>query len=146
MNSENDAKYRLKLAEGFLKEAEENLGYGQIRACVSNSQLAIENGAKAVILCFGPLGRTHNPANVLNRLVAKEEIAGDIKEFINKMIPLLEGFGEEKHILTDYGEEETYTLPWDIFDEDDAKEAVNTSRKVIDSAREVVEKIFERDE
>lgn len=142
MNSKDDAWYRLRLAEGFLKEAQENLNYGQIRACVDNSQLAIENGAKAVVICFGPLGRTHNPVNALKRLTEKEDLINDTERLIDKMISLMEGFGEEKHILTDYGDEETYTLPWDLFDEEDAKEAIERAREVIDLARKVVAKII----
>lgn len=142
MNSKDDAIYRLRLAEGFLKESQQNLEYGQIRSCVDNSQLAIENGAKAVIIYFSPLAKTHNPVNVLRRLSEQEELTPEIERLINELLPLMEGFGEEKHILTDYGDEETYTLPWDLFDKEDAREAVDRACKVIDLARKVVGKII----
>ncbi|MBU1487677.1 HEPN domain-containing protein [bacterium] len=142
MNSKDDAKYRLKLAEGFLKEARQNFDYRQIRSCVDNSQLAIENGAKAVIICFGPLGKTHNPVNALRRILKQEKLTSEIERLINDLLPLIEGFGEEKHILIDYGDEESYTLPWNLFDENDAREAVERACKVIDLARKVVGKII----
>ena len=51
-----DARYRLRVAEGFLEEAHQDMALQRWRACVDNSQLATENAAKAVLALSGPLG------------------------------------------------------------------------------------------
>lgn len=55
MDSASDAEYRLRLARGFLAEAEEDLRSSRWRSCVDNAQLAVENAAKSVIARFGPV-------------------------------------------------------------------------------------------
>jgi len=57
MDSERDVRYRLRLAEGFLGEAEEDVRSSRWRSCVDNAQLAVENAIKAVIGRFGPSTR-----------------------------------------------------------------------------------------
>ncbi len=37
------AEYRLRVAAGFLKEAEQNFRFQLWRSCMSNAQLAVEN-------------------------------------------------------------------------------------------------------
>jgi len=46
-----DARYRLRLAIGFLEEARQDLSLGRWRSCVDNAQLSVENS-----LCDSPLG------------------------------------------------------------------------------------------
>ena len=67
MTGEQDAAYRLRVAQGFLDEARQDVELGRWRAAVDNSQLAVENAAKAVLALLGPVGRTHNPAAQLRR-------------------------------------------------------------------------------
>ena len=43
MDSEQDVNFRLRLAEGFLQEAEEDLILSRWRSCVDNTQLSVEN-------------------------------------------------------------------------------------------------------
>jgi HEPN domain-containing protein len=62
-----EARYRLNLAEGFLLEAREDMGTKRWRSCVDNSQLAVENAAKAMLALLGPVGRVHHPAVLLQR-------------------------------------------------------------------------------
>jgi len=45
MESKEDAEYRLRLAEGFLKEAENLYRLSIWRASVGSSQLSVENSA-----------------------------------------------------------------------------------------------------
>jgi len=51
--------YRLKVGRGFLAEASEDLQLKRWRSAVDNSQLAVENAAKAVLggNCGQPTGR-----------------------------------------------------------------------------------------
>jgi len=62
MTGNRRAEYRLKLAQGFLNEARQDVGLERWRSAVDNAQLAVENAAKAVLALLGPVGRTHNPA------------------------------------------------------------------------------------
>lgn len=55
------AHYRLKVAQGFLAEARQNLAAGQWRACVEHCQLAAENAAKTALALLGPVPRTRDP-------------------------------------------------------------------------------------
>jgi HEPN domain-containing protein len=49
-----EARYRLRLADGFLRGAGEDLNLCRWRSCVDNSQLAAENAAKVVLALLGP--------------------------------------------------------------------------------------------
>lgn len=62
MKGHSDAHYRLKVAQGFLDEARQDVSLARWRAAMDNAQLAVENAAKAVLALLGPVGRTHNPA------------------------------------------------------------------------------------
>jgi len=63
-----NALYRLKLAKQHLEMAEEDLGLKRWPSCVSNARVAFENAAKAILACFGPIPRTHDTAECLQRL------------------------------------------------------------------------------
>lgn len=52
MTGDQDAAYRLRVAQGFLEEARQDIELGRWR----NSQLAVENAAKAVLALLGPVG------------------------------------------------------------------------------------------
>ncbi len=56
------ALYRLKIAQGFLEESRQDMQLGRWRSAVDNSQLAVENSAKAVLSLVAPVGKIHNPA------------------------------------------------------------------------------------
>lgn len=43
MDSKDEAQYRLRLAQGYVREAEHLLAVSQWRACVSSAQLAVQN-------------------------------------------------------------------------------------------------------
>lgn len=58
----DEADYRLRVMAGFLDEERQDLSLQRWRSCVDNSQLAVENAAKAILALLGPVGRTHNPA------------------------------------------------------------------------------------
>jgi HEPN domain-containing protein len=62
VRASDDVAYRLALAEGFLAEAEQDVGLGRWRSCVDNAQLAVENAGKAVLMWFGVPPKTHDPA------------------------------------------------------------------------------------
>ena len=67
MTGSRDAQYRFKVAQGFLSEANQDVGLGRWRSAVNNAQLAVENSTKAVLALSGPVGRSHNPATQLRQ-------------------------------------------------------------------------------
>ncbi len=135
MKSKAESRYRLELSEGFLAEAEQDFGLSRWRSCVDNSQLAVENSGKAIVACFRPVEKSHNPARQVADLLEREEIAQELIDDIKTLIPLLEKLGFEEHLRTDYGDEDTYKSPWELFDKEDAAEALEMARKSVGIAK-----------
>ena len=50
MTASDSIRYRLALANGFLQEARQDSELARWRSCVDNSQLAVENAGKALLL------------------------------------------------------------------------------------------------
>lgn len=137
MKSKAESRYRLELAEGFLAEAEQDFELSRWRSCVDNSQLAVENSGKTIVACFRPVEKSHNPARQVADLLEKEEISPELISDIKILIPLLEKLGFEEHLKTDYGDEDTYKTPWNLFNKDDASEALEIARKCVRIAKRV---------
>jgi HEPN domain-containing protein len=91
LNSEEEAKYRISLAAGYLKRAEAAAKRKDHLAVISNSQQAVENSAKAVISCFRIPSWSHDPSNELsevmedNRDKIEEKIGASIFQDINTL-------------------------------------------------------------
>jgi len=71
----DSALYRLRVAEGFLNEARQDMSLRRWRSVMDNAQLAVENAAKAVLALLGPVGRTHNPAPLLRQALRDGRLA-----------------------------------------------------------------------
>lgn len=140
MNSNDDVEYRLSLARGFLKEAEEDYQLKRWRSCVDSSQLSVENSGKAILMLFGISPKTHEPAKHLAQLVDNKGIPKLILKRIVDILPDFIKLGLEEHFMTDYGDESTYKLPWDIFDEESAKLAIAAAQKCKTGAKEIIER------
>jgi len=98
------------------------------RSCVDSAQLSVENSGKAILMLFGISPKTHEPARLLRKLVHNTEIPNAIRDKIKEIIPEFLALGIEEHFMTDYGDESSYKLPWDIFDEESAKLALNAAK------------------
>jgi HEPN domain-containing protein len=72
VKSSRDAEFRLELAEGFLREAEQHLDLSRRRSCVGNAQSSVENSAKAVIAMRGPVPKVHQVKSALAKLLTDE--------------------------------------------------------------------------
>lgn len=53
------------------------------------------------------------------------------------MLPELIALGEREHVLTDYGDEENYTLPWDLFTKESAKAALASAHQCVQIAQQL---------
>lgn len=143
MNSSDDAKYRLRIAVGFCDEAERNFNRSEWRACVDDAQLAVENAAKAIISCFHPAARTHEPEKELqNTLDTHKNLPADVTDAISAVIVCCQALGWNAHVRTDYGDETTRRTPWELFDEPQAKNALQHAREAVQNAEHVVEHFY----
>ncbi|MDA2927684.1 HEPN domain-containing protein [Acidobacteria bacterium AH-259-G07] len=139
MNPKRDAEFRLKLAAGFLREAEEDLQLSRWRSCVDNAQMAVENAAKAVIAMRGPIPKVHRLKTALSKLLKDARLKSLNKEIVT-LGEIADKLGFEEHIRTDYGDESQYRTPWELFDRESAEEAVSLARGAHDAAFGIVEK------
>jgi HEPN domain-containing protein len=142
MDSKEEAQYRLRLAEGYLREADVLVGASQWRACVSSAQLAVENSAKAVLALVGPLTKSHDLSGLL--LDAEDEL-GLTEESLRKLQRLAECarlLGFREHIMTDYGDELAYRTPWEIYDEGRGKAALALATEAYEIAAHLVSSQF----
>jgi len=123
VDSARDAEYRLRLARGFLAEAEEDFRLSRWRSCVDNSQLALENAAKAVIARFGPIPRTHDVGGTLTDQLERGLVPPGFRSRVETLRDLSQELGFEEHIRSDYGEEARGITPWELFGEPEARHA-----------------------
>lgn len=137
MNTVDEVTYRMALSAGFLGEAKQDLALERWRSCVDNAQLAVENAGKVVLGLFGIPSKTHDPAQQVAAMLREQELPDGIQAEILGMLPDLLAFGKREHFLTDYGDETTYTLPWDLFDREAAEKAFATAQRAHEKAREV---------
>lgn len=139
MTARDEISYRLGLAEGFLQEAEQDWTLERWRSCVDNAQLAVENSGKAVLSLFGAPPKTHDPARDLAALLRTRPLTTDVKAALEALLPELLGLGAREHFLTDYGDEATYTLPWELFTRESAHDALQSARRAAALARQIAQ-------
>ena len=134
MDSASDAEYRLRLARGFLAEAEEDLRSSRWRSCVDDAQLAVENAAKSVVARFGPVPRSHDMSAVLSEHLRQGTIPPQLRESVELLQDLSRQLGFEEHVRSDYGDEARGITPWELFQEPDAQRAIEVARRALDLA------------
>jgi HEPN domain-containing protein len=139
MDAQDETRYRVNLAEGFLIEAREDDQLKRWRSCVDNSQLAVENAAKAALALIGPVGQTHDPGKLLRKALAENLFPPSIRNRITRLAEYAQTLGPDIHIQSDYGKQESGLTPWQIFGEQDAKKALKTAEEALQIAREVVQ-------
>jgi HEPN domain-containing protein len=139
VNSLDLVRYRIRLSEGFLAEAEQDFTLERWRSCVDNAQLATENSGKSVLALFGVIPKTHDPAQQLAQILRTRNVPPVILELMEKMLPELMALGSAEHFLTDYGDEVLYKLPWELFDQNAAADALKAARRSLESARAVIQ-------
>ncbi len=141
MSASRDVTYRIALAAGFLAEAEQDFTLGRWRSWVDNAQFTVENAGKAALALFGISPKTHDPARQIAGVLREQELPADVSELLHAMLPDLLVLGTETHFLTDYGDEATYTLPWDLFTRQTAEDALQSALRSVQKARALQETI-----
>lgn len=137
--SRDEARYRLRLAEGFIGEARHNIHHALWRSCVDNSQLATENAAKAVLALIGPVSRTHNPGVLLLEALKRGRFSEVIEGQVRRIAECATLLGPDVHFESDYGDEESWRTPWELFDEARARHALELAEEVMRLAARLVE-------
>ena len=143
MNPQDDARYRLTLAEGYLDKAERFYGEASWHDCVRDAQAAVENAGKVIVACFTPVEKTHEPAEQIRVLLDEGAIPDPAREMVVEALPALEALGWKEHIQATYGDEATFTPPWELFKEAQAETALTTARRAVVAAGEVYRTLFE---
>jgi HEPN domain-containing protein len=138
MKRTQEVEYRVNLAEGYLREAREDLAAKRWRACVSDSQLAVENAAKAALALLGPVGRTHNPAALLVTALAENRFPPSVRERVQQLAEYARELGPDVHIKSDYGDENQWQTPWQLFGQADAEHALDLAEKAVGLAKQLL--------
>ena len=137
MDSASDAEYRLRLARGFLAEAEEDLRSSRWRSCVDNAQLAVENAAKSVIARFGPVPRSHDVSAVLSEQLQRGVVPPELRNGVEGLEELSRQLGFEEHVRSDYGDEARGITPWELYQEADGTRAITIARRAVGLAAQL---------
>jgi len=138
MQVTEEARYRLRLADGFLLEARQDMELKRWRSCVDNSQLAAENAAKTLLALLGPLGRTHNPAVLLREALEEKRFPPGTCGQVERVIDCAKLLGQDVHIESDYGDEAAGRTPWELFDEHDAQQSLALAEEAARLVRQII--------
>jgi len=134
----DEARYRLRLATGFLEEARQDVGLERWRSCVDNSQLAAENAAKGVLALVAPVGATHDPAVLLRRVLSSGAYPASLEPRVIRIAECAAKLGWSVHVETDYGDYGAMQTPWELFVEADARDALDLAEEAVRLAGELV--------
>jgi HEPN domain-containing protein len=137
-----DVEYRLRVARGFLDESRQDIAANHWRSTVDNGQLAVENAAKAVLALVAPVGRTHNPAPLLRQALADGRFPTAYQGAVQRLAECAEILGFDIHVQTDYGDEFQGRTPWELFDEQEANEALAIAEEAVNLAQMTVQGIL----
>lgn len=136
MNSHDDVEYRLRLCEEFLGEAQADHLAERWAACVEHAQLAVENAAKSVLACRGPVPQTHDSQPHLRAvLVMFPNLPPPVASALETLISACGRLGFREHVLASYGDERARKTPSEIFGREEADQTLLVARSALDSAR-----------
>jgi len=137
INPKGEVRYRLKLAERYLADAESSFRRGDYRATVASSQLSTENSAKAVIALFRVPSWSHDPSHELREVLRQlpegvRQLARELADYAQALAP--------EHGRSTYGEPIRGLTPWEIYSKEDAERALEYARKALCCARAIIRK------
>jgi len=59
---------------------------------------------------------------------------------LQQLLPELLALGSREYFMTDYGDETTYTTPWDLYDREAAEAALQSTKRVFVNVQERLSK------
>lgn len=98
---------------------------------MDGAQLSVENAAKAGLALAGRVGRTHNPATQIRRVLEEERLDEEPSSKLRRLAELSEILGPDIHIQTDYGDEAEGRTPWELFTEEDARQTLAFAEEAV---------------
>lgn len=148
VKSEEEAWYRLSLAQGRLRRTVEAFERGDYLGCVLEAQLSVENAAKAVIAVFRIPSWSHDPSVELREVITRNrenmvrKLGADFMSELEELASTAEDLAPE-HGRATYGNSERRIPPWEIFTEEDAREASGRVKRAYETAEKLVKKWYE---
>ena len=134
----SELMFRIRLAQEYLREAEEAFSRGDWRTAVASSQLSAENSAKAVIAYFRVPSWSHDPSPELMDVIGS--IPGDVRNLVEELAEVVRRLAPE-HGRSTYGEPLRGLTPWDIYSAVEAEEALDMARKALGNARVILRRL-----
>jgi len=118
----------MRLARGFLQEAEQVYELHRWRSCVDNAQMSVEHAARAILA-----------GTQLRNLIEGGRLVGAATETMKQLIESFDAAGGEKRFLTRDGDEAAYRDPWSLFGESDARRGLEAARECASGAARIFE-------
>ena len=138
IDPESEVRYRVRLAEGYLREAEENFKREDFRATVAASQLAAENAAKAIIAIFRIPSWSHDPSHELREVVS--QLPQSLRPLAEELAGIAQLLAPEHGRVT-YGEPVRGLTPWEIYGREDAEKALQLAKKAVELMRLILREL-----
>jgi len=138
MTAEQDARFRLDLANKLLVRAQDELARNNWREAAFFARGAIENAAKAIVACFGAIPRSHEPSALLTSVVDDPRFPTQLVATAQALSPRLLGYGMAEHLILSYGDERNHIDPWTLVTAQHADESVATATEILEFARTTV--------
>ena len=73
----------------------------------------------------------------LSQLISEGTVSEEIAVLVQELLPELEQYDSYEKMLSKYGDESSYQLPWDIFKEKEGLMAIESARKCIRVSSEI---------
>ena len=99
----------------------------------------MEPAAKAVLALIGSVGHTHNPAVHLREALAKCRFGLARAPAVQALTEKAELLGPDVYIQTDYGDEIGGLTPWELFGENDARQALALAEEALTLAVQIIQ-------
>lgn len=134
----SEVRYRAKLAERYLADAEDAFKRGDFRGTVAASQLAAENAAKAVVAVYRVPSWSHDPSHELREAAA--QMPASLKPLAEELASMAELLAPE-HGRATYGEPTRGLTPWELYTREDAETALQRAKKAVELANTILKKL-----
>jgi HEPN domain-containing protein len=138
IDPESEVRYRVRLVEGYLREAEENFKREDFRATVAASQLAAENAAKAIIAIFRIPSWSHDPSHELREVIS--QLPQSLRPLAEELAGIAQLLAPEHGRVT-YGEPTRGLTPWEIYGREDAEKALQLAKKAVELMRLILREL-----
>jgi len=138
LNPSSEVAYRVRLAKGYLRDAEESYRRRDYRGTVASAQLRAENAAKAIITVYRVPSWTRDPSRELVEVA--QSLDSSLRVLAEELAEIAKRLAPERGRAT-YGEPTRGLTPWDIYGEEDALTALTLARRALELAKNILEGI-----